>query len=328
MEMNRVREHFLSTNEFLPNCTECKLAEEAGGWSLRKAPDLAGIIDNYPTRFEVKLGNLCNLACRICDPLSSSKWVKELSEQNLISASDFAHCKSKKIWTAPTSRNDVLRMLPRLKQLHFTGGEPLIEKEHIDIVQMAIETGAASDIDLIYNSNGTVFDEKIVKYWMDFRYVTLNLSIDDVGPRYEYERYGAQWDKVKENLKKYRILQNENSRRFGFVIFTTVSIFNVYYLDEIMAELAEIVGSRPIHLSVLYLPLHYNIMSLPAVLKSRVTDKIKDAPNIGPVLSYMNAEDWSYNLPITRETISRDDRYRGQNFSQVFPEIAADMGLS
>ena len=109
---------------------------------------------------DLKLGNICNLKCRICGSWSSSKWAKEELDYEVDSSNHIARKwlkdgqwvrKSPKFW------DNLDELLPQLKYFEFTGGEPWMILQHFDLLKRAVDNGYAKDIDIHYNTNTTQF---------------------------------------------------------------------------------------------------------------------------------------------------------------------------
>jgi sulfatase maturation enzyme AslB (radical SAM superfamily) len=125
---------------------------------------------------DFRLGNVCNLKCRMCGPKSSSKWFKELKDLNPISNP-----------TPPTTWQDddrtiefVSKCASSLVDVRFAGGEPMLSKQHYKIVDYLIETGLSKNIELKYNINGTLMPDDLMSKWSEFKSVHLAISIDGV----------------------------------------------------------------------------------------------------------------------------------------------------
>ena len=80
----------LLNNERPEMCQRCFSEEDAGvkssrqsfneGW-YREDIDLSVVQDKIDVRYiDLRLGNLCNLKCRMCNPYASSMWVKEWND--------------------------------------------------------------------------------------------------------------------------------------------------------------------------------------------------------------------------------------------------------
>ncbi|MFA5490743.1 MAG: twitch domain-containing radical SAM protein, partial [Candidimonas sp.] len=219
-----------------------------------------------------------------------------------------------KFWTVKHSKEHMNEMLKNIVQIQFTGGEPMIEREHYDILDMAIESKRADQINLSYYSNGTFINNKLIEKWKHFKTVNVNLSIDDLYHRYEYQRYGAKWDLVWKNIRHFKSIESE-FLKFNF--FPTISVFNIYYMNEYYEKLKDIFY---INSSLLYLPNYYSCKVLPRALKEIISDRICHI--LPDVVKYMNDDDWSHLLPQMKSIIKRDDVYRNQSFENVFPEIS------
>ena len=88
---------------------------------------------------DLKLGNICNLKCRICGSWSSNKWAQEEVQQNP------KHIAKKWLkdgqWPRknPQFWENVDKLLPDIKYFEFTGGEPLVRKGIDKIINKSVE---------------------------------------------------------------------------------------------------------------------------------------------------------------------------------------------
>jgi organic radical activating enzyme len=65
---------------------------------------------------------------------------------------------------APGQRNknfwdNLKTLLPNIKYFEFTGGEPFLIEQHFELLRYAVENDYAKNIEIHYNTNGTVFPE-------------------------------------------------------------------------------------------------------------------------------------------------------------------------
>lgn len=202
-------------------CNACQITEKQGFESRRQGSaqwykdhnlnnNLVELV-----RLDYWVGNLCNLACAICGPNNSSKWREELKLPTELKKSSV-----NQFW------KDV--DLSSLKFIHFHGGEPLLSKEHIEILYAIPHK---SSVQITYNTNGTIqASSKLLELWSEFGLVHLDFSIDDIGPRFEYQRYPAKWDSVADNLQWY-IETSPHNVMFG--VNTTVSWLNQKYQADL-----------------------------------------------------------------------------------------------
>lgn len=297
---------------------------DAVDWNNVK-PDQLWFID-------LKLGNICNLKCRICGSWSSSRWAKE--EIDYVPGIDRkTHLAYKFLQDGAWPREgdvfwDNLReLLPNIKYFEFTGGEPFLIQQHFDLLEYAVAQDYAKNIEIHYNTNGTVFPEQHV-LWNHFKHVEVAFSIDNIGERFEYERYGAVWSEVQENIKKFT---NLRSKKFSTQLCLTVNIQNVYYLPEICEWIAQQTFNH-VYFNMLHDPWHMNIGRMTAKAQQLVLEKFasyailpKYSAEILRVAQFIRNGQGSNGSEFVRK-MRQTDVYRNQSFLDTHSEIAKAMG--
>lgn len=178
-------------SNWLPECQECQQAELRDGNSLRTYFNeiLTGEGIEY---WDFKINNTCNLACRMCDPVNSSTWV---AVQKQI---DPNYQQKTQRW-----HKDIDKILPELytaRVVKFTGGEPFLIPQVKRIVEFLVDEEIAPSVVLQFITNGTQDISSWYGLFEEFRYVTVMVSVDAVGDRFEYIRQGAKWNQVSENV--------------------------------------------------------------------------------------------------------------------------------
>src|SRR5262249_16150554 len=102
---------------------------------------------------------------------------------------------------------EVLRNAANLKRLYITGGEPLLMKRVIEIVDFLIES-RNTDLTLEFSTNCTKINTEILRKLSKFRAVNLALSLDGFGDAHEYIRFPAKWYVIDRNIRRLRQLPN------------------------------------------------------------------------------------------------------------------------
>jgi sulfatase maturation enzyme AslB (radical SAM superfamily) len=124
--------------------------------------------------------------------------------------------------------------LSKLRHVHFNGGEPLLSKEHVEFLK---EIPNKQQVSLNYNTNATILPDKdLLDLWSKFKLVQLDFSIDDIGARFEYQRYPAKWNQVTHNLQWFIDNAPHNCM---FAVNTAVGILNQLNLDNLNAWLKQ-----------------------------------------------------------------------------------------
>ena len=232
--MQDLRQQFLDGKR-PANCQKCWQIEDSGGKSKRtltqervahiKISDTWTDTDAKPLIYvDFKLGNICNLKCRICGSWSSSQFANdELSVIPKAQQKDSIHYKILQWGRWPRDAEQfwkgINEHITELRYLEFTGGEPFLIQEHFDFLKILVDKGVAPNIEIHYNTNGTQWPEKNMHLWHHFKKVEIAFSIDAVGGRFEYQRKNADWNVVNNNIAKYQQLKKD----YGNIILQVCS---------------------------------------------------------------------------------------------------------
>ena len=287
---------------------------------------------------DLKLGNICNLKCRICGSWSSSKWAAEELEYMPKDFDKKTHIAYRWLKQGAWPRNqdtnfwnNLRELLPKIKYLEFTGGEPWLIQEHIDLLKFAVDRGYSKNIDIHYNTNATQWPEDLVSLWKDFGRVDIAFSIDNVGARFEYERYGANWNVANEIIDAVHVMQSSFSNITTQLCFT-VNIQNVYYLDELL-KWAETKNFGSIYFNMMHSPDHMSIQYMTPAAQELVLNKLQNhfwttslyQREINGIIKFIKNGKGSNGIEFCSR-MKRTDEYRKQNFLLTHPEIAEAMG--
>jgi len=285
---------------------------------------------------DLKLGNICNLRCRICSAYASSKWAEEDMDflpDNKDRTSTVSYSMLKQgAWPRKTQTfwDNLKKLLPNVKYFEFTGGEPWLIKEHVNLLQFAVEQGYSKNIKIHYNTNATQTPSKLAELWTNFKHVDIAFSIDNVGERYEYERYGAQWNVVNDNIDKVHRLRDTQTNISTQLCFT-INIQNVYYIDELL-QWAETKNFGNIYFNMLHVPSFMCIHFLTPQAKELIINKFnsinwKDCykRDVNNVIQFINNGAGSDGTEFI-SYIKKTDARRNQSFMSTHKEIATAMG--
>jgi len=291
-ELTNLRKEFLDGK--LPDaCRRCWSEEDAGRTSKRMhtLDRLKDILKHETTWTEepkqlyfldLKLGNICNLKCRICGSWSSSTYAgEELKELPKEQRKDSFHREmvQKGAWPrkSETFWKDLKGHVSTIRYLEFTGGEPFMIKEHFEFLNTLIDMGVAHNIEIHYNTNGTIYPGEAENIWFHFKHVEIAFSIDALGERFEYQRTEAKWNEVEVNIAKFKTLR-EHFNNISLQVCSTINIFNVLYLDEV-AEWIDKQGFDFVYWNMLHdAPVH-SIISLPPDAKEIAYNKLVNSPS-------------------------------------------------
>lgn len=343
--MQELRQKFRN-GEKPETCKRCWDEEDAGRASKRinskvRLKELYPLVDwqnDTPDQLwfvDLKLGNICNLKCRICGSWSSSKWAEEELNYMPPGHDKKSHIAYKFLragaWPRKTETfwDNLRNLLPNIKYFEFTGGEPWMIEEHWELLEFAIEQGYSDKIDIHYNTNATQMPKNWT-IWGQFNRVDIAFSIDNVGKRFEYERYGADWEKANEIIDHVHATRTHTPRITTQLCFT-VNIQNVYYLDDLLAW-AIPKNFTSIYFNMMHDPQHMNIQKMTPEAQRLVFDKfakvdwtLKYRHEIQNVINFIKNGSGSDGTEFVSR-MKRTDEYRKQDFKDTHPEMAIAMG--
>lgn len=324
--LKQVKEQF-QNNCWPQQCVRCQIEENNGIDSKRILDhrrwqheyDSVDLDANQILTASVSFGNACNLKCITCNPTLSSKWSTEYRDLYGIDIRPVLYYKQ-------TFVDELLELLQEsILQIDIPGGEPLlsIPEEQKKLLEGLIASGRSKEITLHYTTNISKFPtDDIWQLWKRFKRVELQLSIDGVGEKFEYIRYPADWQQTLTNIKKYQQqrLKQDNIR---LSVSHTVSIFNIYYLDEFLTWAKSMRLPTP-WIGRVHEPDFLRCTVWPMTHKEKLITKLTSS-------QHTECHTWA-NLIINHDDSSlyaefqhfvrRHDQYRNTDFAMVFPEAA------
>ena len=308
-------------------------------------------INNYkvevpPISLDIHSKNLCNLKCRMCTPVNSSKieqehreLIKSDMDTSIIEMTDSfkidkrlanwggAH---KKVWES------VYKWTPGLKKLWLMGGEPTLIKENWDFVDYLKEKGYSKNINLDFNTNCTQNPDKLIATFEDFRFVEIRFSIDGYREVQEYIRYPSKWKEIENNVLKMLKSWRKNVYFYFAPVVQIYNILDIVQLLKWIDELRVHHNIRSCYLRMCIEPNFLNIAILPKNVKTEAFSQIETYKNNykGYDLGLLNSLGAVENVLKSEEKpdIGKDlrsfyrytkllDQHRGNSFEKIFPEL-------
>jgi len=338
--MTALREEFLAGKK-PQTCRKCWNEERGGRTSKRMhtlnrlkhtITDSEWTSDAKPLLFlDLKLGNICNLKCRICGSWSSSKFAaeeisflpreeqKESFPYQMLRAGAWPR-ENQQFW------NQIDSVLDDIRYIEFTGGEPFMIQEHFAMLQGMVDRGIAHQVEIHYNTNGTHYPEHAIEIWKHFKTVEIAFSIDDVAERFEYQRSNAEWTEVLKNFAKFKKLKS-TLPNIQLQCCITVNVFNIQYLQHV-AVWASSHEFDFVYWNMMHDAWYFSIATLPDTAKTAITTYLNSCnPPAKFQEEFEHIRDFMNNGASTdgfmlRMKIEDLDRKRNQDFAQVCPEMA------
>jgi sulfatase maturation enzyme AslB (radical SAM superfamily) len=300
---------------------------------------------------DLRLGNTCNLKCRMCHPISSTRIIPDypaisgqrLTPSEIAEYTGITWHKDTRIWDSMEPE------LSTVRRIHFAGGEPLIMPGMADLLERCIRSGHAEHITLSYNTNVFRIPPRVLELWPHFQGLVLACSIDGHGSLNEYIRHPSSWDQIHRNL----VLLDEHAERlnvYALRLHCTVQAYNVLYLDRLYDYVAQS-GFRVLAPFIVVNPLnepaYFDVRVLPPYLRAEAERRLEavrerygemwaercpEAPQhvdavIAMLRAPMDAADREARVAeFVRVTRALDER-RSEQLASCAPELVAAFGL-
>ena len=222
-------------------------------------------------------GNKCNMACRMCNSATSSLYDSIWNSKKNIPTTinddpDY--------WNIVKS--DIRTKVDLYEELRIVvmGGEGMIQDELYKLTDWLQEENLCKKIILQIGTNGSVFSEDKFTSWCDtFKRVAVAISVDSThDDNFLYVRYPVKFEKIHENLQKFKSLA-ETTSNFDLHITPTFYINNIAYLKEFLDyfENFKISGrSSRIYDNTFFQPEYLALSSLPTQVKHKLAIQVQE----------------------------------------------------
>lgn len=368
-QMKFIRNEMISGNK-LEGCIACYVQESSGRtsnrqyanseWSNRlgdqhmfslvdKAIVSGGELDYSLAYLDLRLGNLCNLKCRMCNPFNSSQIAKEHVElenkddaYKVVWAKSFGRFDPKINEVQPWFDQDflwdqIIDLIPSLKKVYMTGGEPTLIQNNFKFMEECIRKGRR-DIVLFFNTNCTNVNKKFTNLIGQFGRVSINASVDGIGAVNDYIRSPSHWSQISANIETLAQMPNVN-----LGLTPTVQVYNVFNLVDTLKWVDSLNAKYKKNIFVDFLinlhPAHLAVTILPDDIRHRVANDLIEYKNsylhsrspeltvnsvngIIGLLQKPRAADWQEQLARFKTYTHSLDVERGQSLRSISAELA------
>jgi hypothetical protein len=310
---------------WVPECGSCRQIEESGAYgdrsprlmSFEKIPD-GTIPDNVPAWMEITIDTTCNAACIMCGPYHSTTWRKQEIKFGFKTPDQVTDPVTPMVWLNVIKNKFPLNFV---KSISFLGGEPFESSVPQEFLTLLKSThGSLSDVSVKFSTNASIRPgDQLLDLLAECKSVTLTLSIDGIGERFEYVRYPILWSRIEPNISYMKSL---NLPDMHFNIVSTINALNIYYFDELEhwaqtmfndESLRQIKPNKSVGTVAL--------AQTPLSLRHLVFSKFGTEHSISKLIS---------NLPVVPidnciKWLDLLDSHRKIYWRQVFPEIAPSL---
>jgi hypothetical protein len=182
--------------------------------------------------------------------------------------------------------NDIIEMIPTMKAVHFTGGEPMLIPDLTKIIDSMDSQGYISDIILYITTNGSAINPKFIEKINKFKKTHVTISIDAINEVAEYVRDGTIWSKVDANIEYYGQIRLNNPHTFFLNSNTVLTAYTVLTMDKTVEYLCDLQRKYKFHMTMSVADLFYQPNALTGETRIKAIAsltralKILEAPDI------------------------------------------------
>lgn len=191
---------------------------------------------------------------------------------------------------------------------------------HVNLLAKVKRVKGLQDVRIYYNTNGTQrVSQEVLDLWQECLLVELYFSIDDVGDRFEYQRKGASWHKLNQNLQWFRENMPHNHM---FKVNCVWSYLNFYYLNELIDWHRETFSQNrygdPCYLIFQEGLGTYSLKHLDMSTYQILEQRFAGYPDLVKILKCLQINDKGHD--IFWQHINELDQIRESSFSNLCPE--------
>ena len=272
-------------------CLSCFNRERVNADSARKSFNIRHFeffdsfdIENNNLKFlEIRLGNLCQLECVMCNPQRSIKLDRVFKKLSVDTPVDKSYKSFLDIQASNCGHFDDINFVNNLAELckgvtkiYFNGGEPLLSSAHEKILDQLILCGASKQISLTYSTNGLLISDILFDRWKNFKHVNLVVSIDDLFERNHFIRFPTNWEKLEQSLLKLKEQANE---KLSVSIWSTLNFMSFFYAEELIDYFKSTFPDFPHMLRSIQSPGFLSPGILPKDIKTSIVNKLGNLSN-------------------------------------------------
>jgi MoaA/NifB/PqqE/SkfB family radical SAM enzyme len=292
-------------------CRVCWEQEAAAGNSLRlktlnripvesiqdritEAKENNGRLSKLAFDFQVSSGNLCNLACKMCNPAFSTnfgkffkRFVDTPQELTFVPGiipplnhdTDFNTVFD---WPVSIGLERVFAdHYNSIRSLFITGGEPTLVKENIDFLERLVELGYSQQIKVWPSTNCTNINRRLLDTLSKYQTIELNLSLDGMDEIAYIQRTPSDWPSIESNvdlLMAWQLEQQLLGKSVKVNVITTLTSLNFHHVMDFWRYLVKRYPKNRFSIAepnlVWHADINFGIASVPQSVADQVADNL------------------------------------------------------
>jgi len=222
VELNDIK-HSLLNNQAHSYCDGCYERSWYTEATDRRQIKINDVTDFSLYSLDVRWSSTCQLSCTYCNEGQSSTWAQLKARQKTIPivVNRIGNDNKQKLWDFLESQKGTI------KRIAMLGGEPLLLKENLKILDMFDES---VKIEIMSNLNLDLDSNEIYQRAVRRPNVRWHISMENIGTRFEFVRRGSDWNLQQHNIKK---LHQEFVSEIPITIQSQYCAYSALHLPEL-----------------------------------------------------------------------------------------------
>jgi MoaA/NifB/PqqE/SkfB family radical SAM enzyme len=248
--------------------------------------------------YQLATSNICNQACVSCNSLSSTRWA-EIEKKMGLTPRPFFQISDKQ-------KNNI--DYKSAKKISLLGGEPFFDSKTFEILEKLLDHNNLDCFVTLVTNGSIALDQQKINVLSNFTDLNICISIDGIGPVFEYMRWPGKWSMLTKNIKQYSTITSNLSVSY------TISSLNALYYDETVQWFES--NNLRYNLNIVNHPTWLSLSNTPVELKKILLEKKNFISNL------LNINGSEISLTQYAEQIKNQDRAKKINCEDYLPEIA------
>jgi hypothetical protein len=294
-----------------PACTKCWQIESRGEKSRRQLEnefldykldrDLELIKQdcteqkNQILMYQITTSNLCNQACVSCGSGASTKWAEIEIKMGLPPKP----VKSIDLFSTKIDYHSA-------KRISLLGGEPFFDPKTFEILKQLVDHDNCECFVSLITNGSIQLKQQQLDLLAKFKNLNICISVDGIGPVFEYLRWPAKWTTVCDNIELFRTITPNLS------ISYTISSLNIFYYQETIDWFHE--QKLRYNHNIVTFPTWLSLNCMPLEIKKLITDNTFAKP-------WLTQTETNITLKEYFNKIQQQDQAKKINISQYLPEL-------
>ena len=311
----------LERNRDFTDAENAEIAARTNAETGEIAPQLSAV--------EVAFSNLCNLACKMCQPDISTTFGTLSQRSERLKKMFPIENLMQRAYGRSEFMDELVAIAPSLKFLCVTGGEPFMSSEFHNFIDRLGEH--KQHITFLTTSNLTQLRHgklTIMERLSGFKAVQLSVSVEGPKPVHDYIRYPSQLEVVLDNARKLR-----NGADFEITSNITVGALNILRMPEAIEIVRK--GFDPSHILFSFVDEFYlRVECLPKPLRALAASRLNAYRQARPYAGSSVEPDIESMMTVVAERLNHEgnfdafieylkaqDEATGQRFLDCVPEL-------